>query len=53
MNYLKSLGLRKAGVRGSDLSTIHSNAGVRAANAISLEPQITAGEKTHMLENKK
>lgn len=49
--YIESLGLKNAKVRGSDLSTIHSKAGVRAANAISLEPQITQ-TPTNLLENK-
>lgn len=50
-SYIDALGLKNAKIRGSDLSTIHSGAGMKAANAISLEPQLTT-KVTHLLEEK-
>jgi len=46
--YLEALRLGVARVRGSDLSTLHSRAGMRAANQISLSPQLGGG-KRHLL----
>jgi len=47
--YLMSLGLKPGGFRGSDLQSLHSAAGIRAANTISLSHQIKPGQTTHLL----